>query len=409
MHSRAAPWPRWWRRAFFSLCGMSVLACAWVGCERIRSVLPKSMLTEQIHVLIWDHYLPSDVIEDFENETGIEVILDHDINSNDDMQAKLIARPGYYDLAMPSAFMAKLLLNSRPTMLQQFTRSRLGNLKHIDRQYNPKFDSRNDWVVPYIWGAAGIAYNKRKTEVFPRSWTDLFPPRAATVPESDAEHLPDLEEIRRDVEPGKKIALIDEGRFVLGSVLLALNQNIELNSASEQQIREAGDYLKSIGNQIEYVDSNHISKILSEGLADMALTWTNNGTVSMVGNKELKVERNLDIRFALPEEGTIVSRKCFVLLARAPNSIGAQKFVNFLLRPNVAGRVTSYSYCATTVKDSSFYVEGGILNSPSFFLHPTPEKNFFLEDIDEKTDIYYAKVWKDVLKALHPKVYSGTN
>ncbi|MGA7726491.1 MAG: spermidine/putrescine ABC transporter substrate-binding protein [Opitutaceae bacterium] len=374
---------------------------------KVRQLFPSELMTEQIHILIWDHYLPSDVIEDFENETGIAVIVDHDISSNDDLRAKLLAKPGYYDLAMPSAFMAKLLLGEKKGILQPFNRAMLTNLKHIDRQYNPKFDSHNDWVVPYIYGATGIAYNKHTTEVFPRSWADLFPPSAAAAAGPEAEHVPDLEEIRSLVEPGKRIALMDDGRFVLASVLLAQDKDIELNSATEKQIRAAGEYLKSISNQIVFIDSTNESKILSLGLADMALAWTSDATVAMVGNKELRVPRNLDIRFALPEEGTIISRKCFVLV-KGPNSVGAEKFLNYLLRPNVAGRVTSYSYCATTVKDASYYVEGGILNSPSFFLHPTPEKNFFLEDTDSKTDALYAEVWDEVRNALHPRVYTGT-
>jgi spermidine/putrescine-binding protein len=62
----------------------------------------------ELRLLCWMEYVPQTVIERFEQKTGTKVLLEH-YQSNEQMLARLKARPGYYDLVQPSGFYVETL------------------------------------------------------------------------------------------------------------------------------------------------------------------------------------------------------------------------------------------------------------------------------------------------------------
>ena len=64
-----------------------------------------------INVLNWSSYIPMDVVEDFEKETGIKVNYST-YSSNEELLAKISsAKAGTYDLIFPSDYMIEIMKN----------------------------------------------------------------------------------------------------------------------------------------------------------------------------------------------------------------------------------------------------------------------------------------------------------
>jgi len=98
-----------------SLLGAAVLATALTA--------GSANAAEKLSIYHWFEYIPQELLNKFTDETGIEVTMDT-FDSNEAMLASLKAGSlGSYDVAVPSDYMVKILLDS--DMLQPFEASEL--------------------------------------------------------------------------------------------------------------------------------------------------------------------------------------------------------------------------------------------------------------------------------------------
>src|SRR5215831_17161283 len=82
-----------------------------------------------LNVYNWSDYIADDTIKNFEKETGIKVNYDN-YDTNEILQAKLIAGNTGYDIVVPSSHFAKQQIEAG--LLQKIDRSKLTNWKNLD-------------------------------------------------------------------------------------------------------------------------------------------------------------------------------------------------------------------------------------------------------------------------------------
>lgn len=404
--SAGAPDGLWTRRRWI---GTAALGLAAAGCSKFKlgSITPPK---STINILIWEDYLPDQVLEAFEEQTGIHVHV-HTVSSNDEFPAKLAAKDGTYDLAMPAAFMARHLVERG--LLTGFNQKNLTNLELLDRKtYNPQWDRRNTYTVPYIWGSTGIGYHSDRVDGLPKSWADLF--HHQTMGHDD--------EI--------VISVFDDAHFTIGIALLYLNFSPATSNVSE--IEQAGDLLLRLRSQIDFFESDHVRDLLAgtpvdepltaeqiatmepDSLAhrrvddervrslmmtiagrpvDLAMAWSGDVTKSMRVNKK--------VRLSLPREGSIIFKDSFVIPQGAKNQTDAELFVNYLLRADVAGAITNHSFYANTIPSSKPYIDRFIVNGPSYFIHPSG-RDFFLDGTENEET--FQRIWAQIKGPTTPKV-----
>lgn len=109
---------------------------------------------EELYFYNWSEYIPNEVLEQFTKETGIKVIYST-YESNETMYAKLKTHGSGYDLVVPSTYYVSKMRDEG--MLQKIDHSKLSHYKDLDPNFLHKsFDPKNDYSIPYIWGATGI-------------------------------------------------------------------------------------------------------------------------------------------------------------------------------------------------------------------------------------------------------------
>jgi spermidine/putrescine transport system substrate-binding protein len=415
--------------------GAMTTGCRWTK-EALRAtpVVGDYLKSQSITILIWKNYLPPEVIRQFENEFGIDVI-DEYFESNDELLQKVVKKK--YDLAMPSSFKAKEMMgkdgdstSSDPNYLAPLNPLNIPNLANLDSEaYNSKFDLTNKYVVPYIWGSTGIGYRINAVEGIPRSWASLFKSatkeKAATVSvklasEATANGIESEVSAAKEGlsarKPKRRIAVLDDARFALGSALIYLKR--PLATAGKTEIEEAGELIKSLGDEIIYIDGDNIPGLLARNELEMnfVMAWSGDATRAMRGftaidDRQQKVEAKIDnifvknsqVRLALPAEGSLLFRDCFVVPRNAENQAGAEKFINFLLRPDIAGKVSNYSCYANTLRREKVmpYVDRFVANSASYFTNPAGSKfNVTFDDIPTGMEPVYRSVWLGVKASL---------
>ena len=104
-------------------------------------ILPMSLSAkEELFIYNWSDYIAEDTIANFEEETGIDVTYDV-FDSNEVLEAKLLAGGSGYDLVVPSgSFMENQI---KAGVFQKLDKSMLPNLKNLDPSVLEKTDAHD--------------------------------------------------------------------------------------------------------------------------------------------------------------------------------------------------------------------------------------------------------------------------
>jgi len=133
---------------------------------------------QQVNVFAWADYIPAEVIDGFEEKTGIKVNYAA-FDSLEILETKLLAGGSGFDVVMPSALVANRMM--QVGALAELDQSKLPNSKHLDPDimaFLGKHDEGNRFGVPYLWGTTGVMYNPaliaERMEDAPLDSLDMF-------------------------------------------------------------------------------------------------------------------------------------------------------------------------------------------------------------------------------------------
>jgi spermidine/putrescine transport system substrate-binding protein len=330
-------------------------ALLWpAACGKARPVL--SLYT-------WSDYIKPELVRRFEREHACRVVIDT-FESNEAMYAKLKAGASGYDLLTPSSYMVSLM--HAQGMLRRLDHSLLPNLVNVDPDYLAiAVDKTMDHSAPYMLVVSGIAYLEGRVKDVIPSWR-MFG--------------------RTDL--AGRMTMFNDMRETIGAALKALGHSI--NSTSEAELAEAESLLLEWKKNIAKFDNEQYKIGLASGEFLLVHAW--NGDVFQV-RKE-----NPDVRFFVPEEGTIISCDDLVIPADARAPALAHAFINFLHDPAVAAENTVAIYYLCPNKASYPLLPAEIRDNPGIFLAPEIRaKSEMIADIGAANALYI-KVW-DRLKA----------
>jgi spermidine/putrescine transport system substrate-binding protein len=333
---------------------LAAAAVAPVGCGKAKSVLS---------VYTWSDYIKPELVRRFEREHACRVVLDT-FESNEAMYAKLKAGASGYDLLTPSSYMVSLMYNQG--LLRRLDRSLMPNLIHVDPDYLASaVDKAMDHSVPYMITNTGIAYLEGRVKDVVPSWR-MFG--------------------RTDLRG--RMTMFNDMRETIGAALKCLGYSI--NSTSEAALAAAETLLLEWKKNIAKFENEQYKIGLASGEFLLVHAWS--GDVFQV-RKE-----NPDVRFFVPQEGTIISCDDLAIPADAKETALAHAFINFLHDPAVAAENTEFIYFLCPNKDSYPLLPAEIRDNPGIFLKPEIRaRSEMIADIGAANALYI-KVW-DRLKS----------
>ena len=122
----------------------------------------------------WGEYIDPDILDQFEEETGISIIYD-EFETNEIMYPKVETGAVVYDVICPSDYMIQKMIEN--DLLEPLDYDKIPNISNIDPDYlksAEQFDPGNRYCVPYCWGTVGILYNKTMVHETVDSWDILW-------------------------------------------------------------------------------------------------------------------------------------------------------------------------------------------------------------------------------------------
>jgi putrescine transport system substrate-binding protein len=310
----------------------------------------------KLHVYNWSDYIAEDTIAQFEQTTGIQVVYDV-YDSNEILEAKLLAGHSGYDLVFPTAqpFAKRHLEAQLYLPLERAKLSNYGNLDQDILRGLESADPGNRYLVPYMWGSTGIGYNVEQVEQHLGadapldSWRLLFDPALA-----------------QKLAPCG-ISLLDDEVEGVSAALMYLGK--DPNSTDSADIAAAEAALRAIRPHIRYFHSSQYINDLANGDTCVALGYS--GDVLQARNRAEEAGNGVQIAFAIPKEGALLSTDVMAIPADAPHPKQAHQLIDFLLRPEVAAAISNYVAFANANRAATPLLDEAIRKDPG--IYPPPE------------------------------------
>lgn len=327
----------------------------------------KTTSTGSLKVYNWGEYMDPQVLELFEKETGISVTYD-EYETNESMYPIIAKGAADYDLICPSDYMIQKM--SDEGLLEPINWSRIPNAKNIDDQYFEfarGYDENNTYSMPYLWGTVGILYNKKMVKGPIDSWGVLWDTR-----------------YQDDILMQKSV------RDAFGVALKYLGYS--LNTTDEAQLDEAKQKL------LEQKHSGVVQAYVVDEVRDKMIAGEAAVGVIYSGEALTCMEENEDLAYVIPKEGSNLWMDNFAIVKGAKNKENAEKFLNFLCRPEIMKMNFEYITYSVPSSKARELLPDEYKNSTIAFPALDSLKNCeVLKYVGKDGDSLYNQKWKEIM------------
>ena len=334
-------------RGLASVVGTMAAACALA--------LPAHAQQEEkvLNIYNWSDYIGDDTIKNFEKETGIKVRYDV-FDSNEVLNAKLVAGRSGYDIVVPTAQWARLQMDGG--LLRKLDKSKLSNIGNLDPTIQSKLatlDPGNEHLVDWLWGYTTVGINVAKVKAAlgglpmpDNAWELIFNPKYATKLKSCG------------------VSFLDSPSEVLPAALLYLGKPAYSKSAADYQA--AGKMLEAIRPNVTLFSSSGYINDLANGALCVSLGWS--GDINIARQRAIDAKNGNQIEALVPKTSAALVFDTMAIPADAPHPNNAHLFINYILRPQVQAGLTNKVFYANPNVPGLKFVRKDIATNKSVFL-----------------------------------------
>ena len=309
-----------------------------------------------LHIYNWSDYIADEVLEGFQTETGIRIVYDV-YDSNEVLEAKLLAGRSGYDLVFPTArpFAERQIKAGIYREIDKAKLTNYGNLDPLILKNLRDVDPDNAHVVPYLWGTTSIGYNLAKVrerlgaDAPVDTWALIFDP-------ANAKRL-----------AGCGISLLDDPTEVFSAALISLGK--DPNSTDPADLDAATALLQQVRPYIRYFHSSKYINDLANG--DLCLVHGYSGDILQARDRADEAGNGIEVALTIPREGAILAIDVMAIPADAGHPENAHRFIDFILRPEVIAKITDQVAFANPNPASLPLLAPKVRNDPGIF--PPPE------------------------------------
>lgn len=322
-----------------------------------------ALAQETISVYNWGDYIDAEVLDLFEEETGIKVIYET-YETNEDMYAKIAMGGSSYDVIFPSDYMIDRMIGEN--LLQKIDWTHVPNAANIDPRFlHENYAPEAAYSIPYTWGTMGILYNRETVEEIPTSWETLM----------DDTYAMDM-------------LMLNSPRDTLAIALVMCGH--DLNSVDPGDLEDAKNLLIEQKPMVLAYVVDEVKDKMIAGEASVALVWSGDATFCMSESDELD--------YVVPQEGSNVFYDSMCIPANARNVSGAEKFIDFMCRADIAAK--NYEYVGYAIPNTAAiellgaeeYNDSPVNNPPQDVL----DKCEVFRYLGEETRLY-DQIWTEII------------
>jgi spermidine/putrescine-binding protein len=260
----------------------------------------------ELNIIGWSEYVPENVIQDFEKESGITVNYTTYSDPNEMLAKVKSSSEGTYDMALAPGMYVETFRNL--DMLEKLDMDSIKNFGNISEiSLSQVYDSENEYSVPYLGTAMAIAANTDEIPEEFTSYKDLLNPKYQN-----------------------SMVTVEDARAVVGIALMQAGYDI--NDTSDEALAAATDYLTALKPNIKIFDGTSPKTSLINGEVSIGLIYA--------GEIALAMDANPAIKIYYPEENSYFGFDTFMEFKNSENSENVEKFIDYILEPEVSADIS---------------------------------------------------------------------
>jgi putrescine transport system substrate-binding protein len=310
-----------------------------------------------LNIYNWSDYIADDTIANFEKETGIKVNYDN-YDTNEILQAKLMAGNTGYDIVVPSSHFAKLQIEAG--LLQKLDRSKLTNWGNLDPTLLKQLahvDPGNQYLVDWMWGYVTVGINIPKVKAAlgalpmpDNAWSLIFDPKYAARLKSCG------------------VNFLDSASEVLPVAMLYVGKPPYSKNASDYDA--AAQMLKTVRPYVTRFSSSGYINDLAGGSLCAVMGYSGDINIARARALEANPKAPAAIEAEIPKGGATLFFDTMAIPKDARNVANAHLFINYILRPQVAAALTNKVFYANPNAASLKFVKKDVAENKTIFLTP---------------------------------------
>ena len=367
------------RRLFLRGAGMATLgvgassllaACGTEGTQQSADECESTDKSDTEKELIWSNWVEYidpgkklDAQGQFEQQSGIKVTYNEDVNDNSDFFSKVqnqlgACEPVGRDMFVLTDWMAARMVGLG--WLQQLDKTNIPNVEAnlIETLRSPDWDENREYSVPWQSGFTGIAYNAKYTK-----------------------EVGSFEELLTRSDLKGKVTLLSEMRDTMGFMLKLVGADPA--DFDEEEWGEAIERMEQAvsDGQLRSFTGNDYVESLASGDIVACEAWSGDVIAMQYDNP--------DIKWVVPEEGLMIWTDNMLVPNKAEHKANAEAAMDFYYDPTNAAKLAAWVNYVCPVegaKQAMEQVDESLVDAPLIF----PDDDFLAQtmafmSLDEET------------------------
>lgn len=357
-------------KKLFITCAMAFCCCTSSFAELSIDDVQKSAKNEDysdkdsenlLYIYVGIDYIPQEIVKLFEEVSGIKVVISI-FDSNETLEAKMLAGGAQYDIVFPTAFPC-FSRQLKAKIYKKIDKSKI-DLAKFDSYVIKKiksFDIENEYCIPYQWGISGLGVRE-----------DIIKKAIPNAQFDSYGLIFDEENIKKLSEFGVSVYESHEELFPAVAAYLGFDpENMEMES-----VRKATEHLKKIRKYIRKF-TGYGFEDLSSGNACIVLGTS--GDIVSVRNQELANFNKSHIQFVFPKEGASLWIDVAAIPQDAKHVKNAHLFMKFLMNPHVSAYIVNSTCRATALDAAKEHIDKDIVENEYIFPNNDIKMKCYLE------------------------------
>ncbi|MEM9869750.1 MAG: polyamine ABC transporter substrate-binding protein [Pseudomonadota bacterium] len=318
-------------------------------------------LADEVRVYNWSDYIDEDLLEKFEQETGLELVYDV-FDSNEVLETKMLAGSSGYDVVVPTGTFLQRQITAG--VFQPLDKAQLPNIENmwgVIEERTAAYDPGNAYSINYMWGTTGLGVNVGKVQEI----------LGEDAPIGSLSLIFDPANIEKLASCG--VHFLDAPTEMIPAALTYAGMPSDAKDADA--LAKAEEVLMAVRPHVQKFHSSEYINALANGDICVAFGWS--GDILQARDRAAEAENGVDIAYTAPTEGALMWFDQMAVPADAPNPEGAHTFLNFIMDAQNMAQASNYVYYANGNEASKEFLVEDVIGDTAIYPDEAALENLY--------------------------------
>ncbi|MEL6562997.1 MAG: polyamine ABC transporter substrate-binding protein [Pseudomonadota bacterium] len=318
-------------------------------------------LADEVRVYNWSDYIDEDLLEKFEQETGLELVYDV-FDSNEVLETKMLAGSSGYDVVVPTGTFLQRQITAG--VFQPLDKAQLPNIENmwgVIEERTAAYDPGNAYSINYMWGTTGLGVNVGKVQEI----------LGEDAPIGSLSLIFDPANMEKLASCG--VHFLDAPTEMIPAALTYAGMPSDAKDADA--LAKAEEVLMAVRPHVQKFHSSEYINALANGDICVAFGWS--GDILQARDRAAEAENGVDIAYTAPTEGALMWFDQMAVPADAPNPEGAHTFLNFIMDAQNMAQASNYVYYANGNEASKEFLVEDVIGDTAIYPDEAALENLY--------------------------------